>query len=105
MRKNASAWYAKPSLALLLAPVLMTMGCATSTPQSVAYQPPAPPADLAAPCADLPLIEQGDAQTVALWIVDAVESYKDCQARQSGLVRAWPGITFNQALKRTFFGD
>ena len=105
MKQNASAWYAKPLFALSLALVSLMMGCASQTRPSVAYQPPAPPADLAAPCADLPLIEQGDAQTVALWIVDTVESYKDCQARQSGLVRAWPGITFNQALKRTFFGD
>ena len=77
--------------ALLLAPAL-TMGCASkSMPQSVPYRVPAPPADLAQPCADLPLIEQGDAQTVALWIVDAVEQYRDCQARHDGLVRAWPG--------------
>ena len=85
--------------ALLLAPAL-TMGCASkSMPQSVPYRVPAPPADLAAPCADLPLIEQGDAQTVALWIVDTVESYKDCQARQAGLVRAWPGISISQFVK------
>ena len=105
MKQNASAWYAKPLSALSLGLALMTQGCSTSTKQSVAYQPPAPPADLAAPCPDLPLISDGQAQTVALWIVDAVESYKDCQARQSGLVRAWPGINFNQALKRNFFGD
>ena len=71
----------------------------------MAYQPPAPPADLAAPCPDLPPIADGQAVTVAAWIVDAVESYKDCQAKQAGLVRAWPGITFNRAPKRNFFGD
>ena len=105
MKQNASAWYAKPSLALSLALVLMTGGCASQTKQSVAYQQPAPPADLAAPCPDLPLIEQGDAQTVALWIVDTVGAYKDCQAKHAGLLRAWPGMTFNNALKRKFFGE
>ena len=105
MKQNASAWYAKPSLALSLALVSLMMGCASQTRPSVAYQPPAPPADLAAPCPDLPLIADGQAVTVAAWIVDTAGAYKDCQARQSGLVRAWPGITFNQALKRTFFGD
>ena len=85
--------------ALLLAPVLM-MGCATkSTPQSIPYKVPAPPADLAAPCADLPLIEQGDAQTVALWIVDTVERYHDCKARHAGMVRAWPGQSFGASVK------
>ena len=81
------------------------MGCATSTPPSVAYQPPAPPADLAAPCADLPLIGDGQAVTVATWIVDTAEQYKDCQAKHTGLLRAWPGMNFNDALKRKFFGD
>ena len=82
---------AKLLCALLLAPALM-MGCASkSISPSVVYRVPAPPADLSAPCADLPLISDGQAQTVAAWIVDAVESYKDCQARQAGLVRAWPG--------------
>ena len=85
--------------ALLLAPVLMTMGCATSTPPSVAYQPPAPPADLAAPCADLPLISDGQAQTVALWIVDTVEQYHDCKARHAGMVRAWPWQSFGASVK------
>lgn len=74
------------------------MGCATSTPQSAVYRPPPPPADLAAPCADLPLIVDGQAQTVALWIVDAAESYKDCQAKQAGLVRAWPGASFGGSI-------
>ena len=91
MKQNESAWYAKPLSVPLLALVSLTMGCASQTKQSVAYQPPAPPADLAAPCADLPLIEQGDAQTVALWIVDTVERYHDCKARHAGMVRAWPG--------------
>lgn len=80
--------------ALLLASVLTLTGCATSTPQSVPYRVPAPPADLAQPCADLPLIENGDAQTVALWIVDTVEQYHDCKARHAGMVRAWPGQSF-----------
>ena len=55
----------------LLALVSLTMGCATSTRPSVVYQPPAPPADLAAPCPDLPQIADGKAVTVAAWIVDA----------------------------------
>lgn len=99
MRQNASARYAKPLSVPLLALVLMIGACSTSTKQSVAYQPPAPPADLAAPCADLPLISDGQAQTVALWIVDTVESYKDCQAKQAGLVRAWPGQSFGASVK------
>lgn len=74
-------------------------GCASQTKQSVAYQPPAPLADLAAPCADLPLIEQGDAQTVALWIVDTVERYHDCKSRHAGMVRAWPGQSFGASVK------
>ena len=76
------------------------MGCSTSTRPSVVYQPPSPPADLAAPCPDLPLIANGQAQTMALWIVDTVESYKDCQAKQAGLVRAWPGALFGGAMGR-----
>ena len=90
--------FARLLCALLLAPVLM-MGCATkSTPQSIPYKVPAPPADLAAPCPDLPLISDGQAQTVALWIVDAVEQYRDCQARHDGLVRAWPGQSFGASV-------
>ena len=98
--QSKSASCAKMWCALLLAPVLMMMGCATSTQPSVVYRPPAPPADLAAACADLPLIADGQAQTVALWIVDTVESYKDCQAKQAGLVRAWPGLSFGDAMSR-----
>ena len=100
MRKNASVLCGRWLLAPLLASVSMLAACSTSTKQYAPYQPPAPPADLAAPCADLPLIEQGDAQTVALWIVDTVESYKDCQAKQAGLVRAWPrNLNFSSQLK------
>ena len=85
---------AKLLCALLLAPALM-LGCASkSISPSVVYRVPAPPADLAQSCADLPLIEQGDAQTVALWIVDTVEQYHDCKARHAGMVRAWPGQSF-----------
>ena len=95
MKQNASAWYAKLSLALSLGLALTLMGCASQTKQSVAYQPPAPPADLAAPCPDLPLISDGQAVTVAAWIVDTAGAYKDCQAKQAGLVRAWPGVSFS----------
>ena len=105
MKKNASVLCGRWLLVPLLASVSMLAACSTSTKQYAPYQPPAPPADLAAPCADLPLIEQGDAQTVALWIVDTAEAYKDCQAKHTGLLRAWPGMTFNDALKRTFFGE
>lgn len=98
MKPRKSAWYDKPSCALCLCLVLLMTGCATSTPQSVAYQPPPPPADLAAPCPELPQISAGDSRTVGLWILDAVESYKDCQAKHQGLVRAWPGQTFGGAL-------
>ena len=88
--QQKSKWFAKLWYAPCLALAWMLTGCATSMPQSVPYQPPAPPANLAVPYPNLPLISDGDARTVALWIVDTVESYKDCQARQSGLVRAWP---------------
>ena len=74
-------------------------GCASQTKPSVVYRPPAPPADLAARCPDLPLIADGHAVTVAAWIVDTAGSYKDCQARQAGLVRAWPGVSFRASLK------
>ena len=99
MKQNASAWYAKPLFALSLALVSLMMGCASQTRPSVAYQPPAPPADLAAPCPALPLIADGQAVTVATWIVDTAETYRDCQAKQAGLVRAWPGISFSQFVK------
>ena len=100
MRKNASVLCGRWLLAPLLASVSILAACSTSTKQYTPYQPPAPPADLAAPYADLPVIEQGDAQTVALWIVDTVESYKDCQAKQAGLVRAWPrNLNFSSQLK------
>ena len=100
MRKNASVLCGRWLLAPLLASVSILAACSTSTKQYAPYQPPAHPADLAAPCADLPLIEQGDAQTVALGIVDTVESYKDCQAKQAGLVRAWPrNLNFSSQLK------
>ena len=75
-------------------------GCASQTKPSVAYRPPAPPADLAAPCQDLPLIADGQAVTVAAWVVDAAGAYRDCQARQAGLVRAWPGQSFSGAIGR-----
>ena len=74
-------------------------GCASQTKPSVVYRPPAPPADLASPCQDLPLIADGQAVTVAAWIVDTAGAYKDCQARQAGLVRAWPGVSFRASLK------
>ena len=48
------------------------------------------PADLAQPCPDLPALADGSAKTVALWIVDTAAQYRDCSARQAGLVRAWP---------------
>ena len=97
MKKNASVLCGRWLLAPLLASVSMLAACSTSTKQYAPYQPPAPPADLAAPCADLPLIEQGDAQTVALWIVDTVERYHDCKARHAGIVRAWPGQSFGDS--------
>ena len=65
----------------------------------MAYQPPAPPADLSAPCPDLPPIADGQAVTVAAWIVDTAGAYRDCQARHTGLLRAWPGMTFNAGVK------
>ena len=99
MKKNASVLCGRWLLVPLLASVSMLAACSTSTKQYAPYQPPAPPADLAAPCADLPLISDGQAQTVALWIVDTVESYKDCQAKQAGLVRAWPGQSFGASVK------
>ena len=100
MSKSSSASFVRWSLAPLLVSVSLMTACSTSTKQYVPYRPPAPPADLAAPCADLPLIEDGRAQTVALWIVDAVESYKDCQAKQAGLVRAWPGSSFKSFVEQ-----
>ena len=76
------------------------MGCASQIKPSVVYRPPAPPADLAAPCPDLPQIADGQAVTVAAWVVDAAGAYRDCQARQAGLVRAWPGQSFSGAIGR-----
>ena len=79
------------SFAPLLALVCLLTACAASTPPSLAsYRPAPPPADLAAPCPDLGPVQDGNAQTVALWMVDAVEAYKGCAAKHSGLVRAWP---------------
>ena len=100
MKKLESKLFVTLLCVLLLALVLMTTGCATSTKQSVVYRPPLPPADISAPCADLPLIADGQAVTVAAWIVDTAVAYKDCQARQAGLVRAWPGQSFSGALGR-----
>ena len=77
----------------------MLAACSTSTKQYAPYQPPAPPADLAAPCPDLPLIADGQAVTVATWIVDTVEQYHDCKARHAGMVRAWPGQSFGASVK------
>ena len=100
MKKLESKLFVTLLCVLLLALVLMMQGCVTSMKPSVAYRPPAPPADLAAPCPDLPLIADGQAVTVAAWIVDTAETYRDCQERQSGLVRAWPGQSFSGALGR-----
>lgn len=50
--------------------------------------------------ADLPLIADGQAVTVAAWSLDAAGAYRDCQARQAGLVRAWPGQSFSGAIGR-----
>lgn len=99
MKKLESKLFVTLLCVLLLALVLMLTGCATSTRPSVVYRPPAPPADLAAPCPDLPQIADGKAVTVAAWIVDTAGAYKDCQARQAGLVRAWPGVSFRASLK------
>ena len=75
------------------------MGCASSSmPQSLAVQPP--PADLAAPCPDLPALADGSSKTVALWIVDTAAQYRDCSARHAGLVRAWPAPTFSGSIAK-----
>ena len=75
-------------------------GCASQTKPSVAYRPPAPPADLARPCPDLPLLADGRAVTVAAWIVDTAGAYRDCKAKHAGLLRAWPGMTFSGSLSK-----
>ena len=100
MKKNESASCGKRSLALCLAIALTLMGCASQIKPSVVYRPPAPPADLASPCQDLPLIADGQAVTVAAWIVDTAVAYKDCQAKHAGLLRAWPGQSFSGAIGR-----
>ena len=105
MKKPASMLSGKPLFVLSLALASLTMGCGSQTKQSVVYRPPAPPADLSSPCQDLPLIADGQAVTVAAWVVDTAGAYKDCQAKHTGLLRAWPGMNFNDALKRKFFGE
>ena len=100
MHKSFIARFAKPLFGLFLLVSASTLtGCATSTqPSVVPYRPAPPPADLAAPCGALPELSSGDSQTLAAWIVDAAEQYRDCSARQAGLVRAWPGQSFSEAL-------
>ena len=100
MHNSKPARSARSSLALyLLLTASMLTACSTSTPRSVATPIQPPPADLAAPCPDLPALADGSAKTVALWIVDAAAQYRDCSARQAGLARAWPGQSFGGALK------
>ena len=106
MTKLKPASSAKPSrntwIALCSAIAIASMtGCATSsTPPSVVVRPAQPPADLAQPCPELPLLSDGTAKTLALWIVDASAMYRDCAARHAGLVRAWPGQkSFSDAVK------
>ena len=104
MTSSKRASCAKPWCSTLIGLCIVTasasmMGCASSSmPQSLAVQPP--PADLAAPCPDLPALADGSAKTVALWIVDTAAMYRDCSARHAGLVRAWTGQkSFSDAVK------
>ena len=89
-RASSARQWCSTLIGLCIVTVSVSMtGCASSSmPPSLAVQPP--PADLAQPCPDLPELADGSSKTVALWIVDAAGQYRDCAARHSGLVHAWP---------------
>lgn len=49
------------------------------------------PANLAAPCPPLPLLDDGQQKTLAAWIVEASGMYHDCSARHDATVAAIKG--------------
>lgn len=67
----------------------MLMGCASSTkPLPVTPQviKPELPLELSEYCKPLERLGSGDGQTVALWIVETVSSYKVCAAKHKAVV-------------------
>lgn len=68
--------------------VLTLMGCQHSMP--LLPEPTEIPANLAAPCPNLPQIRNGESGTVLRWGAQIVEQYAQCQNRHKRLVEAWP---------------
>lgn len=49
------------------------------------------PANLAAPCPPLPLLDDGQQKTLAAWIGEASYLYHDCAARHAATVKSCQG--------------
>lgn len=49
-----------------------------------------PPPDLAAPCEPPPHLEGTTGAAILPWGIATVQAWRDCSARQRGLVQAWP---------------
>ena len=64
-------------------PVLILMGCQSSTPPlPTAIKPPA---DLMQPCPNLPKLEGGTGADVLPWSLQVIGLYNDCKARHKAL--------------------
>ena len=68
--------------------VLTLTACQHSMP--LLPEPTEIPANLAAPCPNLPQIRNGESGTVLRWGAQIVEQYAQCQNRHKRLVEAWP---------------
>nr|DAS21196.1 MAG TPA: hypothetical protein [Caudoviricetes sp.] len=64
-------------------PVLILMGCQSSTPPfPTAIKPPA---DLVQPCPKLPKLQGGTGADVLPWSLQVIGLYNDCKARHKAL--------------------
>lgn len=65
---------------------LMT-ACASSPTRSA---PAAPPANLAQPCPQLPLLTSKAGSAIQRWAIDVIRLYNDCADRHDALADALP---------------
>lgn len=75
------------TLCCLVSACLMT-ACASWPTRSKPVSPP--PANLAQPCPQLPLLTSKAGSAIQRWAIDVIRLYNDCADRKDALVEAWP---------------
>jgi len=91
---HASQGRSRPWLTCLSLLLCLT-ACAGPVPTSPPIDPP--PASLAAPCWPGPAWPEGEGVTLGVFVEVALQreaAAAECRAKQSALVRAWPGSDF-----------